>query len=104
MDPKLLDKKAAVQRQHAIERARERYGLYIDNSLYDDIRALCWRGIQERTSKVKVLGRQEKHVWVLKLWFLQEWVLLIFDSETQQIRTFLPPSSRYVRSMNVEAA
>lgn len=104
MDPKLLEKKGQVQRSHALQRAKERYGLYIDNSLYDDLRNLCWRGIQNRTEGVKVLGKQDKLVYVLKVWFLQEWVLLIFDAETMQIRTFLPPTSRYVRSMNIEAA
>lgn len=106
MDP-LLEKKAAVQRSHALIRARERYGLYLDNFLYDELCDRCQGAVNGRGSPVtRILGveGQERFCYVIKLHFFGEWVLLVYDAQTRQIRTFLPPRTRYVKGMSVETA
>lgn len=107
MDPSQREKKAAVQRSHAILRARERYDLYIDNVIYDDIRYRCQRAVRgEGLPITKVLGveGQEPMVYVIKLLLFGEWLILVYDAFTNEIRTFLPPNTRYVKGMSVESA
>lgn len=81
-----------TQRMHARKRAAERYGIDLDSSEYH---WLCHKlaDQEEKPSPDCVrLWRQTDRLTHWAIWYLGEWIPIVFDSELRTIVTFLPSS------------
>jgi hypothetical protein len=105
-----LKQKAALQRGHAFSRARQRYGLYLDDVLYAQLLVQIRQGLEQmctgRPNGVfKYLCSQEDGIVnIVKVYFLDEWMLIAYDTQTGEIRTFLPPTNQHVKGVDISAA
>lgn len=109
MNPADLAKKAAVQRGHAIRRAKERYGLRLDETMLHEfvirirrrIQSLANGGRNDVSTRALYVGDQGLNsIW--RVHYLGEWMWVIYDGETKEIATFLPRHIKHVKGFNIE--
>lgn len=76
--------KALSARRHAMQRARERYGLVYDRDLRAQLIGIIRRG------EATMVERQSNRVRVFDLPFEGRTVRVVYDKERGEIVTFLP--------------
>lgn len=74
--------------EHALERARERYGIELTSVEY---LALCTR-LAAREGLLVADQGEGREVWCIP--FNGRWLVAVFDQRPARIVTFLPPSRR----------
>jgi hypothetical protein len=97
-------KKAAVQRSHAWQQAWRRYGLRFDHFLYAEVLERIGRALAGKSSgkRTKVMTRQAPGVYLVKIHVIDEWMYVVYDAETRELRTCLPAHIKHIKGYNVQ--
>lgn len=77
---------------HAIDRARERYGLELTN---EDLRAVALQIVNKRDAVLVRRGYDGAQVWAVKVQGV--WASVVYIPLTRKIATFLPMVAKATR-------
>lgn len=86
-------------RRHAIKRAKERYELSLSSADIKDISSLIKSDDRDKT-KIKFLCKQSNRISHWKVFYKEQWILVVYDKNRNTVVSFLPkdvPDDYYER-------